>query len=67
MAYGTSLTALYDRVAHYLDRVFKGGLIGETPIERPSTYTLVVNAATARAIGLSLARTLLLRADEVIE
>jgi putative ABC transport system substrate-binding protein len=66
MAYGTSLSALYDRVASYIDRVFKGARIGELPIEQPTTFGLVVNQRTARAIGLGLPRPLLLRADEVI-
>jgi putative ABC transport system substrate-binding protein len=66
MAYGTSLSALYDRLASYIDRVFKGARIGELPIEQPTTFGLVVNQGTARAIGLSLPRPLLLRADEVV-
>lgn len=67
LAYGTSLTALYERVAGYLDRVFRGARIGELPIEQPTTFGLVVNLRTAKAIGLNLPRTLLLRADEVVE
>lgn len=67
MAYSTSLSGLYDRVASYIDRVFKGARIGELPIEQPTTFGLVLNQGTAKAIGLSLPRPLLLRADEVIE
>jgi putative ABC transport system substrate-binding protein len=67
MAYGTSLTALYERVAGYIDRIFRGARVGELPIEQPTTFGLVVNQRTARAIGLSLPRSLLLRADEVME
>jgi putative ABC transport system substrate-binding protein len=66
MAYGTSLSALYDRVATYIDRVLRGARIGELPIEQPTTFGLVVNQGTARAIGLNLPRPLLLRADEVV-
>lgn len=66
MAYGTSLTALYERIASLVDRVFKGARIGELPIEQPSTYGLVLNQGTARAIGLSLPRALVLQASEVI-
>jgi len=67
MAYSTSLTGLYDRVAGYIDRVFRGARAGELPIEQPTTFGLVLNQGTARAIGLSLPRPLLLRAEEVIE
>lgn len=67
MAYSTSLTGLYERVASYLDRIFRGARVGEMPIEQPTTFGLVLNQRTARAIGLSLPRTLLLRADEVVE
>lgn len=67
MAYSTSLTTLYDRLAGYVDRIFKGARPGELPIERPSTFGLAVNLRTARAIGLALPRELVLRAEEVIE
>ena len=67
MAHSTSLTGLYDRVAGYIDRVFRGARAGELPIEQPTTFGLVLNQGTARAIGLSLPRPLLLRAEEVIE
>jgi putative tryptophan/tyrosine transport system substrate-binding protein len=67
MAYGTSLAGVYDRVAGYIDRVLNGTRIDALPIEQPTTFGLVLNQATARAIGLSLPRSLLLRADEVVE
>jgi putative ABC transport system substrate-binding protein len=67
MAYGTSLTPLYERLARYIDRIFKGARADELPIEQPTTFGLVLNQGTARAIGLSLPRSLLLRADEVVE
>jgi putative ABC transport system substrate-binding protein len=67
MAYGTSLTALYERVASYIDRIFRGARVGDLPIEQPTTFGLVLNQGTARAIGLPLPRALLLRADEIIE
>ena len=67
MAYATSLPALYDRVASYVDRLFKGARAADLPVEQPATFALVVNQKTARTIGLVLPRELLLRADEVIE
>ena len=67
MAYGTSLTVLYERIASHIDRYFRGARIGELPVEQPTTFGLVLNQGTARAIGLLLPRALLLRADEVIE
>lgn len=66
MAYGTSLAWLYGRVADQIDRIARGAVPGEIPVERPSTFELAINARTAKAIGLSLPRGLLLRADEVI-
>lgn len=67
MAYSTSLNAVYERVARYIDRIFRGARAGELPIEQPTTFGLVLNQGTARAIGLSLPRELLLRADEVVQ
>jgi putative tryptophan/tyrosine transport system substrate-binding protein len=67
MAYGTSLTGIYERVASYIDRIFKGARAGELPIEQPTTFGLVLNQGTARAIGLGLPRALVLRASEVVE
>jgi putative tryptophan/tyrosine transport system substrate-binding protein len=51
----------------HIDRAFNGERVGELPIEQPSTFDLVLNQGTAQAVGLSLPRMLLLRADEVID
>lgn len=67
MAYGTSLQGVFRRVATYVDRILKGAVAGDMPIERPTTFELVLNKSTARALGLTIAQPLLLRVDELIE
>ncbi len=67
MAYSTSLYGLYQRLAWYVHRIVEGARPAEMPIERPSTFQLVINMKTAQALGLTIPRSLLLRADEVIE
>ena len=66
LAYGPKLEALEDRVATFVDRILKGAKAGELPIEQPSTFELVVNQRTARAMDLHLPSSLLVRADRVI-
>jgi putative ABC transport system substrate-binding protein len=67
MAYSTSLYGINQRIAWYLDRIFKGTKPGDLPVERPSKFELVINLRTAKALDLAMPRALLLRADEVIE
>ena len=66
LAYGASLADLYQRVAEYVDRILDGAKPGDLPVLRPERYELVVNLATAKAIGVTLPQSLLLRADRVI-
>jgi len=67
MSYGPSLTALFHRSASFVARILRGAAPGDLPFEQPTTFELVLNRQTARAIGATLPQALLMRADEVIE
>jgi putative ABC transport system substrate-binding protein len=68
MAYGPNIVELWgQRVPVYVDRILKGARPGDVPVEQPTKYELVVNLRTARALGLTLPESFLLRADQVIE
>jgi putative tryptophan/tyrosine transport system substrate-binding protein len=66
-SYGPDLVAIYVRAAEYVDRILKGAKPADLPVQAPTQYTLVVNLKTAKALGLSLASSLVARADEMIE
>jgi putative tryptophan/tyrosine transport system substrate-binding protein len=67
MAYGPTFAQLNGRVATFVDRILKGAKAAELPIEQPTKFELVINLKTARALGLTIPQSLLLRADEVIQ
>jgi putative ABC transport system substrate-binding protein len=67
LGYGPSRTELYRLSANYIARIFKGASPGELPIEQPANFELGVNMRVARALGVTIPPTLLLRADEVTE
>ena len=66
LSYGANLREMFRRVAEVLDRILKGAKPSDIPVERPTKFDLVVNDKAAKALGLTLPRSLLLRADEVI-
>jgi ABC-type uncharacterized transport system substrate-binding protein len=67
MAYGTDVIALYRRGAHYVDKILKGADPAELPVERPAKFDFVVNLKTAKALGITVPKSILLQATKVIE
>lgn len=67
MAYGPEFEDVFRRLASYADRIHKGAKPGDLPVEQPTKFQLVINLRTARALGLTVPRDLLLQATEVID
>ena len=67
VAYGLNQAQFLRPLAVYIDRILKGTKPGDLPVEQPTTFELVVNPKTAKALGLTIPSSLLQRADQVIE
>jgi putative ABC transport system substrate-binding protein len=67
MSYGPNFPDLYRRAAEFVDKILRGAKPADIPVEQPTRFDLVVNMITAKAIGLTIPETFLVRADEVIE
>ena len=67
MSYGADLRSSYRAGAGYMEKIKKGANPGELPVEQPTRFELVINLKTAKALGLTIPQSLLVRADEVIQ
>ena len=67
MSYGPNIPDLFRRAAGYVDKILRGANPAEIPVEQPIKFDLIVNLTTAKALGIAIPESFLLRADEVIE
>ena len=67
LSYGVDRVDIYRRAATYVDRILRGAKTAEMPVQFPTKFEMAVNLKTAKALGLTVPQSILLRADEVIE
>ena len=67
VAYGANFSSMFQRIAEYTDEILKGAKPADLPVEQPTKFELVINAKTAKMIGLTIPPSLLLRANEIIQ
>jgi putative ABC transport system substrate-binding protein len=67
VSYGNDLTDTFRRAATYVDRILRGAKPGDLPVQFPTRFEMIVNRKTAKALGLAVPPSILLRADDVIE
>lgn len=66
LSYGPNLTDNFHRAASYVDKILRGAKPADLPVEQPTKFALFINLRTAKALGLTIPQSLLLRADEVV-
>ena len=66
MSYGQSMAAMWDQTALFIDRILKGARPADLPVEQPTKFDLVINLKAAKALALTIPKSMLLRADRVI-